>query len=101
MARRDICCGCARAAGSRAKRTSKKIYECAPSWPDLSQVGSCRLPLSEAVFGEGLVNIPRAAAFAATLLLIVTMVARRPPVRVTPNPLFWLLAFVVTYGSFG
>ena len=52
-------------------------------------------------FGEGLVNIPRAAAFAATLLLIVTMVVRRPPVRVTPNPWFWLLAFVVTYGSFG
>jgi hypothetical protein len=52
-------------------------------------------------FGEGLVNIPRAAAFAATLLLIVTMLVRRPPVRVTPNPWFWLLAFVVTYRSFG
>ena len=52
-------------------------------------------------FREGLLNIPRAAAFAATLLLIITMVVRRPPVRVTPNPWFWLLAFVVTYGSFG
>ena len=52
-------------------------------------------------FNEGLVSIPRASAFAATLLLIVTMVIRRPPVRVTPNPLFWLLAFTVTYGSFG
>ena len=52
-------------------------------------------------FNEGLVNIPRASAFAATLLLIVTMVIRRPPVPVTPNPLFWLLAFTVTYGSLG
>jgi len=52
-------------------------------------------------FGKGLLNIPSASAFAATLLLIVTMVVRRPPVRVTPNPLFWLLAFVATYGSFG
>jgi protein-S-isoprenylcysteine O-methyltransferase Ste14 len=51
--------------------------------------------------GKGLLNIPSAAAFAATFLLIVTMVVRRPPVRVTPNPWFWLLAFVVTYGSFG
>jgi protein-S-isoprenylcysteine O-methyltransferase Ste14 len=51
--------------------------------------------------GKGLLNIPSASAFAATLLLIVTMVVRRPPVRVTPNPLFWLLAFVATYGSFG
>ena len=30
MARRDICCGCARAAGIRAKRSSTKIYEYAP-----------------------------------------------------------------------
>src|SRR5690242_14112073 len=31
-------------------------------------------------------------------ILIVTMVFRRTPVRVTPNPWFWLLAFVATYG---
>jgi hypothetical protein len=30
MACRDICCGCAKAAGIRPKRTSKKIYEYAP-----------------------------------------------------------------------
>src|SRR5262249_50663127 len=32
------------------------------------------------------------------LVLISTMFTRRPPVRVTPNPLYWLLAFVATYG---
>jgi protein-S-isoprenylcysteine O-methyltransferase Ste14 len=31
------------------------------------------------------------------VLIIVTTVFRRPPKRVTPNPLFWLLAFVATY----
>ena len=31
------------------------------------------------------------------LILVVTMVIRRPPQRVTPNPWYWLLAFVATY----
>ncbi len=30
-------------------------------------------------------------------LLVLTMVTRRAPTRVTPNPLYWLLAFVATY----
>ena len=33
------------------------------------------------------------------LFLVVPMAFRRPPVRVTPNPLFWLLAFVATSWS--
>jgi len=33
-------------------------------------------------------------------LLAITMVTRRPAVRVTHNPVFWLLAFVATYWSF-
>ena len=32
------------------------------------------------------------------IILITTMVLRRTPVRVTPNPWYWLLAFVATYG---
>jgi protein-S-isoprenylcysteine O-methyltransferase Ste14 len=31
------------------------------------------------------------------LILVLTMVIRRPPKRVTPNPWYWLLAFVATY----
>jgi len=31
------------------------------------------------------------------LILVVTMIIRRPPKRVTPNPWYWLLAFVATY----
>ena len=42
-------------------------------------------------------GFPLIAAAINTLILVVTMVARRPPKRVTPNPLYWLLAFVATY----
>jgi protein-S-isoprenylcysteine O-methyltransferase Ste14 len=48
-------------------------------------------------FGGNL-SFPRAVLGIQVLILIVTMVFRRTPVRVTPNPWFWLLAFVATYG---
>jgi protein-S-isoprenylcysteine O-methyltransferase Ste14 len=34
------------------------------------------------------------------ILLVLSMLIRRPPTRVTPNPLYWLLAFVATYWLF-
>jgi protein-S-isoprenylcysteine O-methyltransferase Ste14 len=34
------------------------------------------------------------------ILLVLAMLVRRPPVRVTPQPLYWLLAFVATYWLF-
>jgi protein-S-isoprenylcysteine O-methyltransferase Ste14 len=43
-------------------------------------------------------TLPRAVLWLQVLILIITMVTRRTPVRVTPNPWFWLLAFVATYG---
>jgi protein-S-isoprenylcysteine O-methyltransferase Ste14 len=43
-------------------------------------------------------SFPRAVLGLNTALLIITMLVRRPPKRVTPNPWFWLLAFVATYG---
>jgi protein-S-isoprenylcysteine O-methyltransferase Ste14 len=43
-------------------------------------------------------TFPRAALGIQTFILIATMVLRRTPRRVTPNPWFWLLAFVATYG---
>jgi protein-S-isoprenylcysteine O-methyltransferase Ste14 len=45
-------------------------------------------------------NFVRAVASIHVFILIVTMIIRRTPVRVTPNPWFWLLAFVATYGMF-
>ncbi len=46
---------------------------------------------------HGTLDIVRINLILQSLLLIITMVARRPPVRVTLNPWFWLLAFVATY----
>src|ERR1700733_3157861 len=34
------------------------------------------------------------------ILLVLAMLVRRPPERVTPQPAFWLLAFVATYWLF-
>jgi protein-S-isoprenylcysteine O-methyltransferase Ste14 len=42
-------------------------------------------------------GFPLLAAAINTLIVVVTMIIRRPPKRVTPNPLYWLLAFVATY----
>jgi protein-S-isoprenylcysteine O-methyltransferase Ste14 len=42
-------------------------------------------------------GFPLIAAAVNTLIVVVTMIIRRPPKRVTPNPWYWLLAFVATY----
>jgi protein-S-isoprenylcysteine O-methyltransferase Ste14 len=49
----------------------------------------------------GHVNFPRAVLGLQLLIIIVVMVLRTAPVRVTPNPWFWLLAFVTTYATLG
>src|SRR5215472_683552 len=43
------------------------------------------------------IGLPLIAAVLNTLILVATMVIRRPPKRVTPNPWYWLLAFVASY----
>ena len=45
-------------------------------------------------------DFPRIALAVQTILMIGTMVVRRPPVRVTTNVLYWVTAFVATYWSF-
>jgi protein-S-isoprenylcysteine O-methyltransferase Ste14 len=42
-------------------------------------------------------GLPLIAAVLNTLILVVTMLIRRPPKRITPNPWYWLLAFVASY----
>jgi protein-S-isoprenylcysteine O-methyltransferase Ste14 len=46
---------------------------------------------------RGEMNISRASIAILFLIIIITMVIRTAPVRITPNPWFWLLAFAVTY----
>ncbi len=48
----------------------------------------------------GHLTIPRFAIIFQLSLLIVTLLIRMPPVRVTANPLFWLVAFVASYYGF-
>ena len=45
-------------------------------------------------------DLPRIAIAINFALLNGTMVVRRPPVRVTPKPLYWVTAFVATYWGF-
>ena len=42
-------------------------------------------------------GLPLLASVINTLVLVITMIIRRPPKRVTPNPWYWLLAFVASY----
>jgi protein-S-isoprenylcysteine O-methyltransferase Ste14 len=45
-------------------------------------------------------TIPRVALLLQLCLLVVTMLIRRAPVRVTTNPVYWLVAFVASYYGF-
>jgi len=45
----------------------------------------------------GLMNIPRGLFFAEMTLFVLSMLIRRKPVRVSPDPLYWLVAFLATY----
>jgi protein-S-isoprenylcysteine O-methyltransferase Ste14 len=45
-------------------------------------------------------TIPRVALLLQLSLLVVTMLIRRAPVRVTTNSLYWLVAFVASYFGF-
>ena len=45
-------------------------------------------------------TIPRLALLFQLTLLVVTMLIRRAPVRVTPKPMYWLVAFVGSYYGF-
>ena len=42
-------------------------------------------------------GLPLLPSVINTLVLVITMIVRRPPKRVTPNPWYWLLAFVASY----
>jgi protein-S-isoprenylcysteine O-methyltransferase Ste14 len=48
----------------------------------------------------GHLTIPRFAILFQLSLLIVTLLVRTPPVRVTGNPLVWIVAFVASYYGF-
>ena len=48
----------------------------------------------------GDLTIPQGAVILQLMLLLLTMLIRRPPVRVTPRPHYWVVAFVGSYYGF-
>ena len=73
-------------------------------WVDKSIAVVASLPFAFELYRRwviGHVNFPRAVLGLQLLVIILLMVLRTAPVRVTPNPWFWLLAFVTTYATLG
>src|SRR5215469_1755542 len=73
-------------------------------WVDKTIAILATLPFAVELYRRwvvGHVNFPRAVLGLQLLVIIVVMVLRTAPVRVTPNPWFWLLAFVTTYATLG
>lgn len=73
-------------------------------WVDKTIAILASLPFAVELYRRwvlGHVNFPRAVLGLQLLIIIVVMVVRTAPVRVTPNPWFWLLAFVTTYATLG
>ena len=73
-------------------------------WVDKTIAIVASLPLAVELYRRwviGYVSFPRAVLGLQLLVIIVLMVLRTAPVRVTPNPWYWLLAFVTTYATLG
>src|SRR5258708_24012104 len=73
-------------------------------WVDRTIAIVASLPFAVELYRRwvvGHVNFPRAVLGLQLLVIILLMVLRTAPVRVTPNPWFWLLAFVTTYAALG
>ena len=73
-------------------------------WVDKTIAIVASLPFAVELYRRwvvGHVSFPRAVLGLQLLVIILLMVLRTAPVRVTPNPWFWLLAFVTTYATLG
>ena len=73
-------------------------------WVDKTIAVVATLPFAVELYRRwvvGHVNFPRAVLGLQLLLIIVVMMLRTAPVRVTPSPSYWILAFVTTYATLG
>ncbi len=73
-------------------------------WVDKAIAILAAVPLAVELYRRwvaGHMSFSRAVLGLQLLVLIVLMVLRTTPVRVTPNPWFWLLAFVTSDGPLG
>jgi protein-S-isoprenylcysteine O-methyltransferase Ste14 len=72
-------------------------------WVDRMIAGLAAAPFVYVLYQNflaGGLTIPRAAVMLQLLLLVVTLLIRRPPVRVTTRPMYWVVAFVGSYYGF-
>jgi isoprenylcysteine carboxyl methyltransferase (ICMT) family protein YpbQ len=73
------------------------------SWVDKVLAGIATVPFIHSIvanYHNIHWNVPSILWLVDLLILISTMVFRKAPERVTPNPWFWALAFVATYWGF-
>lgn len=71
-------------------------------WVDKTIAVVAVLPFAYIIFAivrQGRLNLPLATIAINHLTIVATMVLRTTPVRITPNPWYWLLAFTATYGG--
>lgn len=72
-------------------------------WVDRTIAVLAAVPFAVVLGGDlhaGPLSLPRLAILFQLTLLIVTLLIRLPPVRVTTRPLFWIVAFVASYYGF-
>lgn len=86
---------------TRKKSYSAKLFEALlVPWVDKVIAIAAVLPFAYEILGilkRGELNIPRANIALQFLVVIMTMIFRTAPVRITRNPLYWLLAFFASY----
>jgi Phospholipid methyltransferase len=72
-------------------------------WVDRGIAALAVAPFAEQLFlaaRAGRIGIAEATVIVNYTLLVLTMVLRTPPVRITRNPWYWALTFVATYWGF-
>jgi protein-S-isoprenylcysteine O-methyltransferase Ste14 len=72
-------------------------------WVDRVIAVVAALPFGYVLWNDvraGQLTLPRFAIIFQLTLFMVTMLIRTPPVRVTTNPLFWVVTFVASYYGF-
>lgn len=82
--------------------SSRFINALRNSWIDRTIAAVAVAPFAYVLYQEfqaGKLGLPQIVAILQFASIILTMIVRRPPVRITTNPFFWLLAFVATYGG--
>ncbi|HEY8258621.1 MAG TPA: hypothetical protein VIG08_13275, partial [Gemmatimonadales bacterium] len=70
------------------------------SWVDKVLAALISAPLAYAVYRrlvEGQLDLVKITLIIQAAVTVVTMLVRRPPQRVSANPLYWLVSFLASY----